>query len=169
MVLGGARSGKSAYAEALAASHQGEKFYIATAETTDAEMAGRIKHHQVRRGSSWRTFEAPLDLVAMLRASDAPDRFILIDCITVWINNLMFHQRAIETEIATLCEAISTVRGHVVIVSNEVGSGIVPDNALARAFRDEAGRANQRLAAAADEVILVVAGLPLMLKPAKPG
>jgi adenosylcobinamide kinase/adenosylcobinamide-phosphate guanylyltransferase len=167
--LGGARSGKSAYAEALAASHRGERFYIATAEVSDTEMSERIKHHQVRRGSSWRTIEAPLDLVSALRTSDSPDRFVLVDCITVWISNLMFHQRAIETEIATLCEAVSTVRGHVVIVSNEVGSGIVPDNALARAFRDEAGRANQALAAAADEVVLVVAGLPLTLKPAKPG
>jgi adenosylcobinamide kinase/adenosylcobinamide-phosphate guanylyltransferase len=169
LVLGGARSGKRAYAEGLAGTHKGEKLYIATAESIDAEMTGRIKHHQVRRGSSWQTIEAPLDLVSVLRASDAADRFILIDCVTVWINNLMFRQRATEAEIAALCSAISSVRGRVVVVSNEVGSGIVPDNALARAFRDEAGRANQALAAAADEVVLVVAGLPLTLKPAKPG
>jgi adenosylcobinamide kinase/adenosylcobinamide-phosphate guanylyltransferase len=169
LVLGGARSGKSAFAEGLAAPHKGAKFYIATAEAVDAEMADRIIHHQVRRGSTWQTLEAPLDLVSVLRATDAPGHFVLIDCITVWINNLMFHQRAVEPEITTLCKAISSAGGHVVIVSNEVGSGIVPDNALARAFRDEAGRANQALAAAADEVVLVVAGLPLTLKPAKPG
>lgn len=169
LVLGGARSGKSVYAEGLAGSDQGEKIYIATAEAVDFEMSERIKHHQVRRGSSWQTIEAPLDLTAALRAVDAPGRFVLIDCITMWINNLMFHQRAVEPQIATLCEAISGVRGRIVLISNEVGSGIVPDNALARRFRDEAGLANQMLAAAADEVVLVVAGLPLIFKSAKPG
>jgi adenosylcobinamide kinase/adenosylcobinamide-phosphate guanylyltransferase len=168
LVLGGARSGKSAYAEGLAGP-QIEKFYVATAEVSDTEMFERIQHHRTRRGPSWETIDVPLDLTAALRAVDAPERFVLIDCITVWINNLIFHQRAVEPEIARLCEAISGVRGQVVLVSNEVGSGIVPDNALARRFRDEQGRANQTLAAAADEVVLVVAGLPLTLKQAKPG
>jgi adenosylcobinamide kinase / adenosylcobinamide-phosphate guanylyltransferase len=168
LVLGGARSGKSAFAESLASAHSGEKIYIATAETIDDEMAERINNHKMRRGPLWQTLEAPIDLVSALRASDAPGHLILIDCISVWINNLMFHARAIESEVADLCQALATLRGQVVLVSNEVGSGIVPDNALSRVFRDEAGRANQALAAVADDVVLVVAGLPLFLKQSAP-
>jgi len=162
--LGGARSGKSAYAESRAQAHAGEKIYIATAEITDAEMAERIRHHQERRGGGWRTLEAPLDLPEALRQHDAANCVILIDCVTVWINNLMFHERAVDPAVADLCAALKGAKGHVVIVSNEVGFGIVPENALARRFRDLAGRANQAIAAAAEEVVLVVAGLPLTMK-----
>ncbi|MBL8895683.1 MAG: bifunctional adenosylcobinamide kinase/adenosylcobinamide-phosphate guanylyltransferase [Rhizobiales bacterium] len=169
LVLGGARSGKSAYAEARAQACLGDKLYIATAEATDAEMAERIRHHQERRGAGWRTLEAPLDLADTLRQHDASDRVVLIDCVTVWINNLMFHDRAIEPAVAELCAALADVRGQVVIVSNEVGFGIVPENALARRFRDLAGRTNQAIAAVADEVVLVVAGLPLTVKQSAPG
>jgi len=169
LILGGARSGKSAYAERLAADHAGERIYIATAETIDAEMDERIAHHRRRRGPAWRTIDAPVELAASLSAHDGEGRFILIDCITVWINNLMFHERDVEPAVAELCAAVSAVQARVVLVSNEVGWGIVPDNALARRFRDEAGRANQVLAAAADEAVLVVAGLPLVLKQSRRG
>jgi len=168
LVLGGARSGKSAYAESRARALAGDKVYIATAEITDAEMAERIRHHQDRRGTGWQTIEAPLDLAAAFRKLDAPDRIVLIDCVTVWINNLMFHDREVEPAIADFCAALAAAGGHVVVVSNEVGFGIVPENALARRFRDLAGRANQAIAAAADEVVLVVAGLPLTMKRSAP-
>lgn len=164
LVLGGARSGKSAYAERRAEAYAGERTYIATAEVSDSEMAGRIRHHQERRGSGWRTIEAPLDLAGALRAHDAPNHVILVDCVTVWLNNLMFHDRAVEPAVANFCAALATAKGRVVVVSNEVGFGIVPDNALARRFRDIAGRANQTIAVAVDEVVLVVAGLPLTMK-----
>lgn len=169
LVLGGARSGKSAYAERRAESYACDKVYIATAEVTDSEMADRIRHHQDRRGSGWRTIEAPLDLADALREHVSPDRVILIDCVTVWINNLMFHDRAVEPAVADLCAALAKAKGYVVVVSNEVGFGIVPENALARRFQDYAGRANQMIAAVADEVVLVVAGLPLTVKRSAPG
>ena len=168
LVLGGARSGKSAYAENRAQANAGERIYIATAEVTDGEMAERIQHHQNRRGGNWRTIEAPLELSDALRKHDGPDRVILIDWITVWINNLMFHERAIEPAVAEFCAALADAKGRVIVVSNEVGFGIVPENALARRFRDCAGRANQAIAAAADEVVLVVAGLPLTVKQSAP-
>ncbi|MBL8906817.1 MAG: bifunctional adenosylcobinamide kinase/adenosylcobinamide-phosphate guanylyltransferase [Rhizobiales bacterium] len=168
LVLGGARSGKSAYAESRAAAHAGDKIYIATAEVTDAEMGERIRHHQDRRGKGWLTVEAPLDLSAALRELDAPNRVILIDCVTVWINNLIFHDRAVEPAVADFCAALSQAEGKIIMVSNEVGFGIVPENVLARRFRDLAGRANQSIAATADEVVLVVAGLPLTMKRSAP-
>jgi adenosylcobinamide kinase/adenosylcobinamide-phosphate guanylyltransferase len=168
LVLGGARSGKSAFAEARATAHAGDKFYIATAEVTDGEMAERIRHHQDRRGAGWRTIEAPIKLADALREHDASGRIILIDCVTVWINNLMFHDCAVEPAVMELCAALADAKGRVVVVSNEVGSGIVPENALARRFRDAAGRANQAIATAADEVVLVVAGLPLTVKQSAP-
>ena len=167
-VLGGARSGKSAYAEGRVRAQAGEKIYIATAEMIDAEMAERVRHHQERRGAGWRTIEAPLDLPQVLRKQDAAGRVILIDCVTVWINNLMFHDCRIEPAVADFCAALGSAKGRIVVVSNEVGFGIVPENALARRFRDLAGRANQAIAAAADEVVLVVAGLPLTIKQAAP-
>lgn len=168
LVLGGARSGKSAYAEKRAEADAGDKLYIATAEVTDSEMSERIRHHQERRGRGWRTIEAPLDLAGALRSHDGLDRVILVDCVTVWVNNLMFHDREVEPAVADFCAALAKAKGRVVVVSNEVGFGIVPDNALARRFRDIAGRANQTIAAAVDEVVLVVAGLPLTVKRSEP-
>lgn len=166
LVLGGARSGKSRHAEGLSQGHR-RRVYIATAEVTDAEMRGRIELHREQRGDQWMTVEAPLDLVGQLRGSDDAKTFILIDCITVWINNLMYHGKDVTGEVARLCAVLAKTRGRIVIVSNEVGLGIVPDNKLARAFRDEAGRANQALAQVADEVVFIAAGLPLTLKKAK--
>jgi len=163
LVLGGARSGKSRFAEGLAAGFAGDKIYIATAEPGDAEMAARIAAHRARRGPDWSTVEAPLALVeALERAGSA---FVLIDCLTLWISNLLLADLDVAPRIERLAEALDASPGIVVMVSNEVGLGIVPDNALARRFRDEAGFAHQRLAQACDEVLFMTAGLPTRLKP----
>lgn len=162
LILGGARSGKSRHAEKLAARHQ-LKTYIATAEALDDEMRERINLHRKQRGTGWRTIEAPLDLVGALEKSEG---LILIDCITLWISNLMHHKRDVVAEVEKFCAALKT-ESRVIVVSNEVGLSIVPENKLARAFRDAQGRANQRLAEVADEVIFIAAGLPLALKKPK--
>ena len=163
LVLGGARSGKSAYAEALFANLPPPWLYVATAEAGDGEMRTRIEAHRSRRGADWQTLEAPLDLADAM-TSGAADRPALIDCLTLWLSNLMHAGRNIETETSRLIEALGSSRAERVLVANEVGLGIVPDNALARAFRDEAGRLNQRIASAADRVVFVAAGLPIILK-----
>ena len=159
LVLGGARSGKSRYAESLIGGRPA--CYIATAEIRDAEMDERIRHHRERRGANWTTQEAPLDLAAALRASAQP---ALVDCLTLWLSNLMLAGRDVATEQAGLLGCLTELTSPVVLVANEVGLGIVPDNALARAFRDHAGRLNQEIAAVADRVVFVAAGLPLILK-----
>lgn len=164
LVLGGARSGKSRYAEALADDHAGPKVYVASAEGGDAEMRARIASHRKRRGEDWTTLEAPLDVVGAIAGADGSEIFILFDCVTLWVSNLMAVGRDVEAEAARLAALLPRIAGRLTIVSNEVGLGIVPDNALARAFRDEAGRANQMLAEAADEVVFMAAGLPLKLK-----
>lgn len=164
LVLGGARSGKSRYAEDLAAAHPGPKVYVASAVAGDAEMASRIAHHQARRGEGWTTVETPLAVIEAIARNDAKDRFVLFDCVTLWVSNLMHAERDVASEVERLAAVVAGFRGRLAIVSNEVGLGIVPDNPLARAFRDEAGRANQELAAAAEEVVFIAAGLPLRLK-----
>ena len=163
LVLGGARSGKSRYAEGVADSVAGDRLYIATAQPGDEEMAARIAAHRQRRGSGWTTLEAPLELAQALAGADAP--FVLIDCVTLWISNLLLADVEIAPRVEALAEALRARHGTVAVVSNEVGLGIVPDNALARRFRDEAGLANQRLAQACDEVVFLAAGLPMKLKP----
>jgi len=168
LVIGGARSGKSAFAERLITASGRPRRYIATAEAWDDEMRDRIARHQRDRGSDWTTVEAPLDLPAALAAA-RPDEAVLIDCATLWLTNhllaehdLAEHDLAAETE--ALTTALATCPAPVVMVSNETGWGIVPENALARRFRDEQGRLNQRLAQMADLVVTVIAGLPLALK-----
>jgi adenosylcobinamide kinase / adenosylcobinamide-phosphate guanylyltransferase len=162
LVLGGARSGKSRYAESLVAATPPPWTYVATAQAQDAEMAGRIAHHRARRSAGWHTIEAPHDLAAAIDA--APAGAILVDCLTLWLTNRMLAEGDIDADTCSLEAALARRGGPAVLVSNEVGSGIVPDNALARRFRDLQGRLNQRLAAGADRVILVVAGLPLIVK-----
>lgn len=164
LVLGGARSGKSAYAEARAESFTGRLFYIATAEPRDGEMDERIRLHRERRGPRWETREEPLALVELLRREAAADRFILVDCLTLWISNLMFAGSDVDAEAARLAQALPELAGEVCLVSNEVGQGIVPDNKLARDFRDHAGRAHQMIARTAREVVFVTAGLAQKLK-----
>jgi adenosylcobinamide kinase/adenosylcobinamide-phosphate guanylyltransferase len=166
LVLGGARSGKSRYAEGLITALSPPWIYVATAQAGDAEMAERIALHRARRGDAWHTIEAPHDLTAAL-ATAAPGAPVLVDCLTLWLTNRMLADADMEAEVARLEAALDSCRGPVVVVSNEVGFGIVPDNALARRFRDLQGRLNQQLAARADRVVLVVAGLPVMVKEAK--
>jgi adenosylcobinamide kinase/adenosylcobinamide-phosphate guanylyltransferase len=167
LILGGARSGKSRYAESLARTHKSQPTYVATAEIIDAEMRERIEHHRKERGATWRTIEAPLDLIVALNEADQAKSFTLIECLTVWINNLIYHGKDVASEVERLRARLAKAKGHVVLVANEVGLGIVPDNALARRFRDEAGRANQAIADAADEVVFIAAGLPVILKKSK--
>jgi adenosylcobinamide kinase/adenosylcobinamide-phosphate guanylyltransferase len=162
LVLGGARSGKSRYAEALITALAPPWIYVATAAALDAEMAQRIAAHRARRHAGWTTVEAPRALAATLAEhAVAP---VLVDCLTLWLSNLMMADAAIEDEIERLVAVLGRARAPVVLVGNEVGSGIVPDNALARRFRDLQGSLNQRIATQADRVVLMVAGLPLDLK-----
>jgi adenosylcobinamide kinase/adenosylcobinamide-phosphate guanylyltransferase len=163
LVLGGARSGKSRYAEQVIMSSPPPWIYLATAESFDDEMATRIAEHKSRRSRDWRTIDAPLDLADALTALPRSAR-VLIDCLTLWLSNLMLAERDIDAEIRRLEKAMLAREAPLVLVSNEVGSGIVPDNALARRFRDFQGLLNQRVAARADRVVLVVAGLPMIVK-----
>ncbi len=161
LVLGGARSGKSRYAEGLI---QTPKYYVATAQAFDDEMRERIKAHKERRDESWINCEAPLDLVPLLREIDGWGNYVLVDCLTLWLSNLMLDGSDCEAEVSELVEHLTTARARIVIVSNEVGQGIVPDNQLARSFRDIQGLANQLVAAVAESVVLTVAGIPMLVK-----
>ena len=163
LITGGARSGKSTRAEARAQDFAGKPVYIATAEGFDHEMRERIAKHRARRGLEWIEHETPLEVVAALNATDGGGAR-LVDCLTIWLSNLMHEGRDWAKEAAHLAEALRTQQSPVVLVTNEVGSGIVPDNALAREFRDAAGLLNQMIARAADEVEFVVAGLPMRVK-----
>lgn len=164
LVLGGARSGKSRHAERLVLASGLAPIYVATAEALDDEMAARIAEHRRRRGERWRTVEEPLDLVGVLRAECGPGRAILVDCLTLWLTNLMVAGRPVRAETAALVAALPDLAGAVVMVSNEVGLGVVPTDAMARAFVDHAGRLHQSIAAHAQAVVLMTAGLPLHLK-----
>lgn len=162
-MLGGARSGKSAHAEDLVTAYPAPWAYIATAQAFDDEMRARIGEHQARRAQGWHTVEAPLDLAEALAMVPGAQP-LLLDCLTLWLSNLMLAGRDVEDKSAGLARLLAARPGPSVVVSNEVGFGIVPDNALARRFRDAAGRLNQQIAAVADEVILMVAGLPMKVK-----
>jgi len=162
LVLGGARSGKSRYAESLLAASPPPWAYVATAEAGDHEMAVRIRAHRARRGRNWTTIEAPRDLPAALAACASMP--VLVDCLTLWLSNLMLAEADIEEETAHLERALAAGAAPIVLVANEVGSGIVPEHPLGRRFRDQQGVLNQRLAARADRVVLMVAGLPLAVK-----
>lgn len=164
LVLGGARSGKSRYAQGRAEAAAEKRLFIATAQAFDDEMRDRIARHREDRGPGWETLEEPLNLAAVIAAHAAPDRALLVDCLTLWTSNLMLADQDIPPATATLIAALARASGPVVLVSNEVGLGIVPDNALARRFRDAAGIVNQQIAAAADEVQFLVSGLPLAIK-----
>jgi adenosylcobinamide kinase/adenosylcobinamide-phosphate guanylyltransferase len=167
-VLGGARSGKSRYAqarvEALAEDLAGPLAYIATAQAFDDEMTDRIARHRDDRDARWTTLEEPLDLAAAIDRAGEDVGAILVDCLTLWLSNLMLAEMALDAPVTALCDAIRRCPVPLVLVSNEVGLSIVPENTLARAFRDEAGRLNQTVAALADEVQFIAAGLPLRLK-----
>jgi adenosylcobinamide kinase / adenosylcobinamide-phosphate guanylyltransferase len=168
LVTGGARSGKSRFAERLAESFQPMRGYLATGQPGDAEMTERIARHRGRRGSDWQTVEEPLEVTDAVIGND--DRFtvLLLDCVTLWMSNLMFHGEGENAgalqRVARFTESFGTLKTPLIIVTNEVGMGIVPEHPLARRFRDLAGEANEMIAARADEVYVTISGLPLKLK-----
>lgn len=164
LVLGGAASGKSAYAEELVLRTPGRPVYIATAQAFDGEMTDKIAVHRARRGAVWTNVEEPLDLAGAIARADAPDAVLLVDCLTMWLNNLMADDRDVAAETTHLVDIMGDLQGQIVLVANEVGLGIVPDNALARAFRNLHGTLNQAVSGTADRVVFVAAGLPLALK-----
>ena len=166
LILGGARSGKSGYAQSLAEGYSPERLYLATATPGDDEMAARIARHQADRGHGWTALEEPLEVAAALLKHARAGRVVVVDCLTLWLTNLMLAGRDPGPAVTTLAEAIHALAGPVVLVSNEVGMGIVPDHKLGREFRDWQGRANREIGAACEAVIFVAAGLPLQLKPA---
>jgi adenosylcobinamide kinase/adenosylcobinamide-phosphate guanylyltransferase len=165
LVIGGARSGKSRFAQGLAEAQAGDITLIVTAEVFDAEMAARIDKHRAERPAHWRVVEAPIELPEAIAKACATTEFVLVDCLTLWLSNVLCTRaEQLEERMNALCAAVQNASGQLVLVSNEVGWSIVPDNALARVFRDEQGRLNQRIAAIAERVTLVAAGLPLQLK-----
>jgi len=166
-ITGGARSGKSRLAEELTERCGAPLAYVATGQAGDAEMRERIARHQARRGPAWQTIEEPLDLAAVISGHDGRVKGMLVDCVTLWLANLLFRHddaRQVLAEVASLAAMFPALQTPIVLVSNEVGMGIVPENGLARAFRDLAGEANELLAQAADEVYVTFSGLPLKLK-----
>lgn len=167
LIIGGARSGKSAHAQSLAETEArrrgGQPVMIATAEALDAEMRERIARHRVERGAAWRTLETPLDPAAAI-GQLGPADCAVVDCLTLWLSNLMFAEHDIEAATEVLLQAATNSQSEIILVTNEVGMSIVPENALARRFRDEAGRMSRRVAERADQVTVMFAGIPLVLK-----
>jgi len=166
LVLGGTRSGKSRYAQALAEGAGKAPVLIATARIEDEEMQARVARHRDERGAVWQTIEEAMQLAEVLRHEADQARILLVDCLTLWLSNIMLAGEDVAALTAELANTVPNLRGPVIFVTNEVGNGIVPDNALARRFRDAQGRLNQAMAAACDTVVLVTAGLPLQMKPA---
>lgn len=166
LITGGARSGKSQYAEQRVRAMGGRSVYVATAEANDEEMARRIAEHRKRRGQQWRTIEEPLELTQALLAERGKTDCALVDCLTLWLSNLLLrhNDKYASEKVDELIEKLTQLNFHLVLVTNEVGWGIVPDNPLARKFRDLAGWTNQRMAQAANEVVLMVAGMPMIAK-----
>ncbi|MDA8099328.1 MAG: bifunctional adenosylcobinamide kinase/adenosylcobinamide-phosphate guanylyltransferase [Nitrospiraceae bacterium] len=166
-ITGGARSGKSGFAERMAAEASGKRAYLATAQALDQEMVERIAHHRKRRGDAWDTYEEPLAVAELVRKLAGRYDVLLLDCLTLWLSNIIARTDRdgdIETSGADLISALRSFSGMAIVVSNEVGFGIVPENALARRFRDLAGFMNQQVAAAADEAYLLAAGIPVKIK-----
>lgn len=163
LILGGARSGKTSHALKEAEASGGALVMIATAEAMDDEMSDRIRRHQLERGDRWRTVEAPIDLAAAISSLAAGDAAV-VDCLTLWVSNLLMRGMNVADEAEDLIAALKASPARLWLVSNEVGFGIVPENALARRFRDDTGRLHQRLAVEAQQVVMVMAGLPLKLK-----
>jgi adenosylcobinamide kinase/adenosylcobinamide-phosphate guanylyltransferase len=164
LFVGGARSGKSRMAQTRAETLAGELVYLATGEARDEEMAARIHQHRADRGARWRTVEVPLALPEAIEREAQPGKVVLVDCLTLWLSNVMLGEHDVTLATSRLLAVLAEARSPVLVISNEVGMGIVPENALARRFRDEAGRLNQRVASVADEVLLVAAGLAIRMK-----
>jgi adenosylcobinamide kinase/adenosylcobinamide-phosphate guanylyltransferase len=166
LILGGQRSGKSRYGQAIVEASGRKPVYVATATAGDDEMGARIAAHRAARGVSWTTIEEPLELAAAIARVAHPDRVILIDCLTLWLANLFAATRPLEGEIDGLIGSLARAHCAVALISNEVGAGIIPDNPLARRYADALGALNQRVAAVVDQVVLMTAGLPTLIKPA---
>ncbi|MBF9197926.1 bifunctional adenosylcobinamide kinase/adenosylcobinamide-phosphate guanylyltransferase [Microvirga terrestris] len=166
LVLGGARSGKSRTALQLAEQTSSQRIYVATAQAFDDEMRERIALHRLERDHSWQTVDAPLELSRAIEAHTASDKAVLVDCLTLWLSNVVLAERDPSHEGDRLIGALREAQGPLILVSNEVGQGIVPSTPLGRSFRDEQGRLNQRIAEACDAVVFVAAGCPILLKPA---
>lgn len=164
LVLGGARSGKSRYAQARAEATGLKLLFVATAQAFDDEMRDRISKHRDDRGSDWETIEAPLDIADIIAARSEPGSVLLIDCLTLWTSNLILGDHDVAPATEELIAALAQATGPIVLVSNEIGFGIVPENALARKFRDEAGQVNQRIAKEVREVQMTIAGIPVTIK-----
>ncbi|NQY97247.1 MAG: bifunctional adenosylcobinamide kinase/adenosylcobinamide-phosphate guanylyltransferase [Henriciella sp.] len=164
LILGGARSGKSRRALTLAEQASAQRIFIATAQALDDEMATRISHHQAERGAGWETVEAPLDLAEGIALASQVGQVCVVDCLTLWLSNLMHHNRDVAAETERLCAELNQRAGEIILVSNEVGLGLVPETPLGREFRDAQGRLNQAVAAVCDTVEFVAAGLPIKLK-----
>lgn len=165
LILGGARSGKSRHAEQLIEASDLSPYYIATAEALDDDMQARIAKHQERRGPDWQTIEEPLALAETLAQVNAKGRALLVDCLTLWLTNLMVHDRPIKAEVSHLIESLEGLDGATIMVSNEVGLGVMPTNKMARDFIDHAGLLHQKLADRADLVLFMTAGIAQQLKP----
>lgn len=181
LILGGARSGKSAFAETLASQSEKQVIYIATSHRGDDEMHARIEHHRRERATEWITVEEPLALGDCILSNSAANRVLIVDCLTLWLTNLLFAKDATFPEVgvielpeifyqerASFLQALEQVKGELILVSNEVGLGVVPQGAISRCFADEAGRLNQAVAARCARVLLIAAGLPLVLKDETP-
>jgi adenosylcobinamide kinase / adenosylcobinamide-phosphate guanylyltransferase len=166
LVLGGARSGKSRFAQALAERSSLRRVFVATGQAFDDEMRERIARHREERSANWETCEEPLALAEIVRAKTGEDAVVLVDCLTLWLSNILLAEYDVEGEIAVLSRAVEAALGPLILVSNEVGHGIVPGTPLGRAFRDAQGRLNQAMAAICDGVVLVTAGCPTLVKPA---
>jgi adenosylcobinamide kinase/adenosylcobinamide-phosphate guanylyltransferase len=166
-ITGGARSGKSSFAMKEASKILGKKAYIATAEALDKEMEERIEKHKKDRGNNWDTYEEPIKIPGVVNEIKNKYSAVVIDCLTLWLSNLMHSNKNVRDEIEAFCSSLSTVNCSLFTVSNEVGMGIVPDNKMAREFRDWAGFLNQKIAEIADEVYLVTAGIPMRIKERK--
>ena len=165
LIIGGARSGKSGRALELAGQLPGERVFVATAERSDAEMAARIERHRRDRRPQFSTVEAPLDLLDALNTASGPDRVVIVDCLTLWLGNLMHYERDVDAHTAALVAFLEVAPGPMILVSNEVGTGLVPMTSLGRAFRDVQGELNQAVAAVCERVEFMVAGLPVVVKP----
>ena len=164
LIVGGARSGKSQRALDLARDKAPERIFVATAEASDAEMADRIEQHRADRGPGFTTVEAPLELVDALERAVSPDRVVVVDCLTLWLSNLMHYGRDTEAQTGALTRFLARTPGPLILVSNEVGMGLVPGTPLGRGFRDAQGSLNQAVAAVCERVECMVAGLPMALK-----
>ena len=170
LILGGARSGKSSYAEKIAIESGNDVVYIATANVQDKEMEARVEQHINDRPSHWKTIEEPIALADCLKQQAKPNQFILVDCLTMWVNNLLMQEddNLLQSELIKLTDTLPSLAGNIIFVSNEVGMGIVPMGELSRKFVDESGRLHQQLGKIVDHVLLMVAGLPMVVKGNKP-